>query len=103
MHTKVLYYYQLYDNDSMKCRFGWRLDGSVAWPWSSEIGRADRDQVQVRGGQKVWYWMGGWEGGWMDGWMGGRARLRIAYSNQKLDPGIVIPGVGVPGVDHSGC
>ena len=22
--------------------------------------------------------------GWMDGWMDGRARLRIAYSNQKL-------------------
>ena len=22
-------------------------------------------------------------GGWMDGWMGGKAGLRIAYSNQK--------------------
>jgi hypothetical protein len=22
--------------------------------------------------------------GWMDGWMGGKAGLRIAYSNQKL-------------------
>ena len=33
-------------------------------------------------------WMDGWMGGWMDGWMGGwmegKARLRIAYSNQKL-------------------
>ena len=25
----------------------------------------------------------GWMGGWVDGWMGGKARLRIAYSNQK--------------------
>jgi len=25
----------------------------------------------------------GWMGGWKDGWMDGRARLRIAYSNQK--------------------
>jgi hypothetical protein len=23
-------------------------------------------------------------GGWMDGWMGGKAGLRIAYSNQKF-------------------
>jgi hypothetical protein len=27
--------------------------------------------------------MDGWMGGWMDGWMGGKAWLRIAYSNQK--------------------
>jgi beta-glucanase (GH16 family) len=27
--------------------------------------------------------MDGWMGGWMDGWMGGKAELRIAYSNQK--------------------
>ena len=37
--------------------------------------------------KKVWHWMGGWmygwEDGWVDGWMGGKARLRIAYSNQK--------------------
>ena len=26
----------------------------------------------------------GWIGRWMDGWMGGRASLRIAYSNQKV-------------------
>ena len=31
-------------------------------------------------------WVGGWMGGWMDGWMDGKARLRIAYSNQKLPP-----------------
>ena len=31
-------------------------------------------------------WMGGWMDGWkLDGWMGGKAGLRIAYSNQKLD------------------
>jgi hypothetical protein len=24
-------------------------------------------------------------GGWMDGWMAGKAGLRIAYSNQKLE------------------
>jgi hypothetical protein len=24
-------------------------------------------------------------GGWMDGWMGGKAGLRIAYSNQKAN------------------
>ena len=33
-------------------------------------------------------WAGGWmdgrEGGWMVGWMDGKARLRIAYSNQKI-------------------
>jgi hypothetical protein len=23
-------------------------------------------------------------GGWVDGWMGGKAGLRIAYSNQKV-------------------
>ena len=28
-------------------------------------------------------WMDGRMDGWMDGWMGGKARLRIAYSNQK--------------------
>ena len=51
MHTRFFHNYcKLYDNDSMKCRFGWRLYGSVAWPWSIESGRADRDQVQVRGG-----------------------------------------------------
>jgi hypothetical protein len=27
--------------------------------------------------------MGGWMDGWVDGWMAGKARLRIAYSNQK--------------------
>ena len=27
---------------------------------------------------------GGWKGRWMDGWMGGRAGLRIVYSNKKL-------------------
>jgi hypothetical protein len=28
----------------------------------------------------------GWVGGWMDGWMdGSKSRLRIAYSNQKLN------------------
>ena len=27
----------------------------------------------------------GWVGGWEDGWMGGRARLSIAYSNQKSE------------------
>ena len=26
----------------------------------------------------------GWMGGWMGGWMDGRARLSIAYNNQKL-------------------
>ena len=33
----------------------------------------------------VWIggWMDGWMGGWMDRWIGGRAGLRIAYSNQK--------------------
>ena len=25
----------------------------------------------------------GWMGGWVDGWVDGRARLWIAYSNQK--------------------
>ena len=30
-------------------------------------------------------WMDGWIGGWMDGWMGGRARLRIAHSNQQIN------------------
>ena len=25
----------------------------------------------------------GWIGGWMVGWVGGKARLRIAYSNQE--------------------
>ena len=38
-------------------------------------------------------WVDEWMGGWMDGWvgvrvggwwMGGRASLRITYSNQKL-------------------
>ena len=29
--------------------------------------------------KKLWSWMGGW----MDVWMGGKAGLRIAYSNQK--------------------
>jgi hypothetical protein len=26
----------------------------------------------------------GWMDGWMGGWMAGKAGLRIAYSNQKL-------------------
>ena len=26
---------------------------------------------------------GGWLDGWVDGWMGGKAILRIAYSNKK--------------------
>ena len=37
--------------------------------------------------EKPWGVVGrvdGWMGGWMDGWMGGKARLRIAYSNQKF-------------------
>jgi hypothetical protein len=29
--------------------------------------------------------MGGWVDGWVDGWMEGKAGLRIAYSNQKLE------------------
>ena len=29
--------------------------------------------------------MGGWMDGWMGGWMDGKAGLRIAYSNQKLN------------------
>jgi hypothetical protein len=28
--------------------------------------------------------MDGWVDGWVDGWMAGKARLRIAYSNQKF-------------------
>ena len=28
-------------------------------------------------------WMDGWVGGYMDRWVGGRAGLRIAYSNLK--------------------
>ena len=31
-------------------------------------------------------WMDGWMGGWVDGWIGGKAPLRIAYSNQKVKP-----------------
>ena len=34
--------------------------------------------------KNVWQWKEGWmDGGWMDGWMGGKAGIRIAYSNQK--------------------
>ena len=29
-------------------------------------------------------WVDGWVDGWMDGWVGVKARLRIAYSNQKF-------------------
>ena len=32
--------------------------------------------------------------GWMDGWVGGRARLRIAYSNQKSPEGIKLKNIG---------
>ena len=28
--------------------------------------------------------MDGWMDGWVGGWMDGRARLKIAYSNQKI-------------------
>jgi hypothetical protein len=28
--------------------------------------------------------LGGWVDGWVGGWVGGKARLRIAYSNQKI-------------------
>jgi hypothetical protein len=28
--------------------------------------------------------MDGWMDGWVDGWVEGKAGLRIAYSNQKL-------------------
>ena len=34
--------------------------------------------------QKLAGWVDGWMGGWMGGWMDGKARLRIAYSNQKM-------------------
>ena len=29
--------------------------------------------------------MDGWMDGWMGGWVDGRAGLRIAYSNQKVN------------------
>ena len=29
--------------------------------------------------------LGHWMGGWMGGWVGAKARLRIAYSNQKVN------------------
>ena len=29
--------------------------------------------------------MGGWVDGWMGGWVEGKAGLRIAYSNQKMN------------------
>jgi hypothetical protein len=32
--------------------------------------------------------MGGWVDGWVGGWVGVKAVLRIAYSNQKLEPRI---------------
>ena len=32
----------------------------------------------------VCHWVGGWMDWWMGGWIGGRARLKIAYSNQKF-------------------
>ena len=36
------------------------------------------------GNQKVWCWVGEWmDLLWMNGWMGGKAGLRIAYSDQK--------------------
>ena len=30
-------------------------------------------------------YLGEWKGGWMDGWVAGKAGLRIAYSNQKVN------------------
>ena len=39
--------------------------------------RLERKKMECSG------WMDGWMGGWVDGWVGVKARLRIAYSNQK--------------------
>ena len=39
--------------------------------------RLERKKMECSG------WVDGWMDGWMGGWVGVKARLRIAYSNQK--------------------
>ena len=43
--------------------------------------------LQILSCKKLAGWMDtGWmDGYWVDGWMDGKAGLRIAYSNQKLE------------------
>ena len=48
--------------------------------WDGHIKKKPNDSIA----QKMHVKVDNWKGGWMGGWVEAKARLRIAYSNQKV-------------------